>query len=492
MTDCRRSCLVLSLCLGCASAAWVNTARAQVPPPAGPAPSAPPAEGQPPLPPLAPPPPPPASLEPPLAPPTPLAQPQPVPPPVPLSAPQAAAPAPSAPPPAAAAPAPASDKPWYDLFKLEGFADGYFSFNYNRPRPQAGSNTFRAYDNNNGFALAWVGVDVAHEIGPVGGTLSLRFGPAARVFAGPDADHGLENVRQAFGTWKPIKQLTLDFGKFDTIVGAEVADSHKNPNYTRGALYWLGQPLFHTGLRATWQPTDLLTFKIMVANGWNRTVDNNLGKTLGAQIGLTPSSKFGAAVTWLGGPEQDETISCGDGFAYDAATHGCVANAAATTGTYRNNGANQRWRHLIDLVLTASPTDALALSLNGDYAIEKILDATGAQKNARWMGAALAGRFAFSDTWAAALRGELFRDNDGLMTGAVDAQGSPADLKLYTGTLTLEAKPSEWMIVRLDNRVDVASQEVFRKEVNGGASKTQFTSLLGVVITAGHTWERGK
>jgi hypothetical protein len=394
-----------------------------------------------------------------------------------------------------AAPAAASgtaEKRWYDLFKLDGFADSYFSYNYNKPRPQAGSNAFRAYDNHNGFALAWVGLDLTHEVGPVGATLSLRFGPAARTFAGNDANYGLENLRQAYATWKPAKPVTLDFGKFDTIVGAEVADSHKNFNYTRGALYWLGQPLFHTGLRATWQPAEVLSFKLLATNGWNRTVDNNLGKTFGAQVGVTPSSKFSALVTWLGGPEQDETISCGDGFFYDATTHTCAAKAASTAGVYRNNGANQRWRHLIDLVITVNPTEALALFANADLATEKVIGPTGAEKNATWMGGALAGRYAFNDAWAAALRAEYYRDKDGLTTGALDAQGNPADLKLYTATLTLEAKPSDWMIVRLENRADIASQEVFRKELNGGLSKVQFTSLLGVVLTAGHTWERGK
>ena len=36
--------------------------------------------------------------------------------------------------------------------------------------------------------------------------------------------------------------ITLDFGKFDTIYGAEVAESQDNINYTRGVLYWFGQP----------------------------------------------------------------------------------------------------------------------------------------------------------------------------------------------------------------------------------------------------------
>jgi transposase InsO family protein len=388
-------------------------------------------------------------------------------------------------------------KPWWDSIKFEAFIDAYGSLNYNFPKPQANSNSFRAFDNNNGFSLAWVGLDLTHEAQPVGGTLSLRFGPAAHLLAGggapgTDSTYDLQNVRQAFATYKPWKRLSLDFGKFDTIVGAEVSDSHKNMNYTRGVLYWLAQPAVHTGLRASWQATDLLSVKLLAVNGWNRTIDNNTGKTIGAQVGLTPSNKVAAFLTYFGGPEQDEAIACSAGFAYRAASRTCDVSPGAPATVHRNNGANKRWRHLLDLVVNVNPTEALSIALNGDLGVEKIIDADGRDKTAQWMGASVASRYAFSEVFAAALRGEWYRDRDAITAGVVDAQGRPVDLTLRTGTLTLEVKPSPWMIVRLDNRIDSASRDVFRKAVNEGTSRTQVTSLLGVVLTTGQSWQRGQ
>src|SRR5262249_32685498 len=102
------------------------------------------------------------------------------------------------------------------------------------------------------------------------------FGPAAEILAGDDANHGLSFVKQAFATWRPLGAegaLSVDFGKFDGIYGYEVADSQKNVNYTRGLLYTI-QPAFHTGLRASYAFTDVVSGTLFVANGWDRSVDN--------------------------------------------------------------------------------------------------------------------------------------------------------------------------------------------------------------------------
>src|SRR5262249_23935344 len=144
------------------------------------------------------------------------------------------------------------------------------------------------------FALSWVGVNASYPADPVGATISLRFGPTAHLIGtaclGDDKSHcdsgeGIENVKQAFASWKPggdDSMLELDFGKFDTPYGAEVAESQLNMNYTRGMLFG-SQPLFHTVLRASFNINDAFDFKLLAVNGWNNTIDNNAGKTFGGQ-----------------------------------------------------------------------------------------------------------------------------------------------------------------------------------------------------------------
>jgi hypothetical protein len=55
------------------------------------------------------------------------------------------------------------------------------------------------------------------------------------------------------------------------------------------------------------------------------------------------------------------------------------------------------------------------------------------------------------------------------------------DLMLYSATLTAEVAPAEGLLLRLDNRLDAASEDVFPSKVRTYGS-TQFTATLGVVV----------
>src|SRR5262249_50698003 len=152
---------------------------------------------------------------------------------------------------------------WYDAIAFDAFVDAYGSINYNFPKPQGpvsgvGGNGFRQFDVANGFALNWVGVNASYAPDPVGGTVSLRFGPGAAIYGGNDNLIGLQNVKQAFASWKPGGKdgtFTIDFGKYDQPYGSEVAESQLNINYSRSFLFTYAQPLFFTGLRFDWQAT---------------------------------------------------------------------------------------------------------------------------------------------------------------------------------------------------------------------------------------------
>jgi hypothetical protein len=406
-------------------------------------------------------------------------------------------------PPTAPEPPPAQGK-WYDAITFSAFADAYVGINYNFPKPQTdkglvNKNKFRAYDVNNGFSLSWVGLNAGIDPDPVGGAIQLRFGQTAEIYnacvsasTACDNQVGLQFVKQAYASWRPggaDGMLTLDFGKFDTLYGAEVADSQFNQNYTRGVLYWLAQPLFHTGLRAAVQASDAIALKAMLVNGWNRSIDNNVGKSIGLQLAATPSDQLALYVGWLGGPEQDDTtvVTCAVGEAYDPAAGGCAASAGSPGGDFDvdRGGANDldAWRHLVDLVVTLAANDAFSLVFNADYGVDGVRDPiSGDTTSNSYYGFMLGGRYALDDVWALALRGEYLGDPDGYAT----ATGN-TDVSLATGTLTIEAKPTQNLILRLDTRGDFAlggepSEELFDKELRE-TSSSQITTTLGVVVT---------
>lgn len=394
---------------------------------------------------------------------------------------------------------------WADKLTLGAFVDSYAGINFMTPRPQSGRNRFRAFDTANGFSLAWVGLNARYGTDEMSGTVDLRFGPAANALARVDAQNGLSNVKQAFATWRPGGNegaLTFDLGKFDSTYGAETADSQLNFNYTRGLLYWLAQPQFHTGLRAAVDVTQNFWLTGLVANGWNNSLDNNAGKTFGLQAsfsvprGSSTESLFDGHLGYLGGPEQVDygsLLYCTTpGQGYNPETSSCdEAHAASSPYVQRDaGGANgfAAFRHLIDLVASLNPSDKLALRFNADIGFEGARQGSADQegvlapfKTQTWWGIAAGARYAFSPIWAGAFRAEVLGDGQGRLTAGDDPYvNGVKDLVLYSGTVTVEAAPTANLLLRLDARLDGANESVYPRLLRS-YEQVQPTVTLGVV-----------
>jgi hypothetical protein len=239
---------------------------------------------------------------------------------------------------------------------------------------------------------------------------------------------------------------------------------------------------------------DELTLRAIAVNGWNRSVDNNVGKTFGVQAAITPSDTIGVALGWLGGPEQDDfaTIDCAPGEAYDPATGACAPDPSSPGGTETvdRGGANEfeAWRHLVDLVVTIAPMETLSIALNVDYGVEGVREGLSEEPTSKkWYGAMLAARYELDEVWALAVRGEYYAAPDGHMPALTVGGETVTDLALATGTLTIEAKPTDNLILRLENRGDFVldgspSKEIFTEKARD-ASDMLLTTTLGVVVT---------
>ncbi len=324
---------------------------------------------------------------------------------------------------------------WLRGLSVSAFADAYAQGVWTVAHPFSGDHSdvlaHRAFTTEAGLTLSFLGVDIAYRFESVGARLDIRLGTSVPRLLGPTSGlpDGMQFLKQAFVFWRPVEQLQIDFGQFDTIYGAEVADSWRNHTYSRGSLYNLVQPFYHTGLRVAWEPVESVTLTGIAVNGWNNVLDGNDGKTFGLQASWS-SGGVGVAAGYLGGPE----------------------------GT-----RDDLWRHFADLVVTLR-VDQLELALNGDYVAEQVEDGSFDQL---W-GVMLSGRLRVPPLFAVALRGEVIGDPE-------------AGAQLYTGTLTLELTPVEHLVIRLDNRVDAASDPRFQDN-NGLPAHTVMSTILGVVV----------
>lgn len=341
-------------------------------------------------------------------------------------------------------------------FQYSFFADGYLGVNTNLPSVGRDRGPSFAFAPEDGGGLAFAGLDLRYERTYLGASVDVRLGSAVPSLLGSaNTLLGTIGIKQAFATVSPTEWLSFDLGQFDTIYGAEVSESWMNPTYTRGALYYIAQPFFHTGLRATIAPPGAgIEIRGLAVQGWNSFVDNNRGKSFGGQLVYSRTPGLTISAGYLGGPEQD-------GMGLDALPV---------------QGANGRWRHLVDVVLSAE-VGRLTLSANADFIQESVLDASGVELQAQVFGVMGAARYG-GDGFAVAIRGEYLFDDDGLFTGV-------PGLRLGTATATFELTPTEGLILKLDARADVANEDVFAQG-DTGARNSAFRVVLGVVARTGN------
>ncbi|MET0343081.1 MAG: outer membrane beta-barrel protein [Polyangiales bacterium] len=397
-------------------------------------------------------------------------------------APVVAEPVTTEPPPAPVAeeaPAAAEEEeaPWYSNFSLGGFVDAYGAIrsdsNRKRPSPPPGTTILgqyahEGYVTGEGFGLAFAGIDAAYSGDKFGATISLRFGPGVnRFYFGDNGALGIDNITAAYATYKPTENITFDLGQFGTLYGAEVLESWRNVNYSRGALYYAMQPFWHTGLRANFKLHDAFALNAMVVNGVNNAFETNKSPSLGLQAVVTANENFTLAAGYLGALNPRDT--------------------------------DELFQNFFDVVATVT-AGGFKLVGNFDFNSYKLKG----EDRENWWGVSVAPAYAFNDYFGIGLRYEYLSDSQNKLfamtpKGAV-AEAAPTDddpdatalptvggtTSLNTFTATLDIKPvpgSAALVIRPEFRYEVASDNYFNK--SGGSLTDGFwTAHLGVVVTS--------
>jgi hypothetical protein len=349
-----------------------------------------------------------------------------------------------------AAAAPAAAPTWsVGPIDFSGTVDGYYNLNFNHPGiPGFKSNaneTNILYNFNipaNTFSLNLVKLGMTHMPDPIGFEFDLGYGETMTTISSVSTDTGFDKfVEQAYVSFKPAKAkgFEADFGKFVTTAGAEVIESYSNWNYSRSLLFAWAIPYYHFGLRTTMPVGKHWVVGGQLVNGWNNSVDNNTGKTLGVTLAGT-YAKYMYTFNYYGGPE--------------------------------NTGTNAGWKHLFDTEFMWMPTSKFNTYLNYDYGEDALHNFAPFTSNrtgrdfVKWQGVAWAMHYQATSKWALASRLEWFDDPDGFaMFGANSlytfANPVKQQVKEFTGTV--EYKFLEGLLWRGEYRYDWSNQPFFVK-----------------------------
>ena len=345
------------------------------------------------------------------------------------------------------------DTPWYAKITVNAFVS--VSYNYNFNRPASGTNEYRVFDfDDNSFKFDLAEIVVQKSVSKprdVGFRIDLAFGASVpRVVAAADPGRGeggeqAADVHQGFVSWvAPLGSgLRLDLGKFITQHGYEVIDGFDgyNDNATRSFLFGYAIPFTHTGLRASYAFNPKVSTMLMLVNGWDNAKDNNAGKTVGAQVALTPSEALSVFFNAMIGPER--------------------------------NDDNADKRTMLDVSTTWKTTTWLTLGLNLDRGTEQNAPLSAdVVRDVSWGGAALYAIVAVNSRFSLAARVEQFDDPDGWRTGTAQ--------RLREVTLTPAYRLGSHVVLRGDFRTDWSDAAVFGT-ADGGTTHKQPTVYVNAV-----------
>ncbi len=253
---------------------------------------------------------------------------------------------------------------------------------------------------------------------------------------------------------------TFKFGKFGTLIGAEVAGSRDNFNITRGNVYNLFQPITHVGVLASTDVSDSVSLALGLVNETRsfpgRDIDLNNNKAVLWSLG------------WSG-----ETIGASFAGAYGSSDSG--------QGTNTPSGDKEL---ILDFIFSWDPTENFSGYINADYIdSENSRDQTSEFDG---FGVSVAGRYALTDRLGLAVRAEyttLEAEMDAL--ALVDS----AELNIWGITGTVDYALTEDLLLKAELRYDDsgssddAFEDGFLDDDGFLTEDSQFIGALEVIYT---------
>jgi hypothetical protein len=362
--------------------------------------------------------------------------------------------------------------------KIRGWIDTYYVYNFNNPsravvdanqplsviKGQNISVEGRVYDvHNQSFqlALAQVEIEKIPEWGGIGFKVGIGYGDTLDVLVdtfrgnlGPDIpadsvrDFDKALTHATISYVMPIcKGLRFDVGKFVSPIGEESFATIQNWNYSLSFLGTYAIPGQHIGIRMHYPWTDTFYTEFYIVNGWNCTIDNNTGKTMGPSIGWTAQPWLTFTANYLIGPEQDN-----------------------------RNGPLQQ---IFDMQVALGPFGNWNFVIFGDYGSEK--KAINFTTNGSWGGIAGCARYKVNECFEPSIRVEYYDDPNGASTNVKQT--------LMGYTLTFNTKIADVgnnkgsaLMLRPEIRYDHSSAHFFTRKNTFRVKRDQVT------IAAGLTW----
>jgi hypothetical protein len=286
-----------------------------------------------------------------------------------------------------------------------------------------------------------------------------------------------------------IDNLTIRTGHFVTNLGNETIDPRGNFFYSHSYTFLYGIPYTHTGMEFTYKFNDCWTAMGGIQTGQN-------------QFDYSPPSNLpGVNYTGAGLPGQYEHMGWLGGITYTGPCKKLSVNFQISISDDQVNTVGflpaQVPSGLCDPVTQFTLIAKYNLSDKLVYTAEETYgqQTDAANGVATWYGFNQYLQYTINDKWSAGLRGEWFRDNNGILVSNLEQfsantfanAGTPVSFPgdFFEITAGLNWKPNANLVVRPEIRYDWsdATGAAGQKPYNGGTTADQFLFAVDAILT---------
>lgn len=331
--------------------------------------------------------------------------------------------------------------------KFGGFVDGYYAYDFNRPRSLDRAFTTQPTRHNE-FNVNLAHVEAVLSGAKVRGRLAVQFGTsvqsnyAAEPRVGSTSGGDVSRyIQEAVVGLKLAPALWLDGGIYLSHIGSESWISRDNLTYTRSIMADYS-PYYQSGVKLTWQATPTVTAQLNVVNGWQNISESNGNKGIGGRV------------DWSASPTV--TLS-----AYNLISSEMPDSVDAQLRVFQGGS------------IKFVPNDKLTLVGTFDFGSQDLRDETG-----RWYGTSLIARVQAAPHVALVGRVERYADPKQviLVTGGADA------FKANGGSLGIDVTPAPRTLWRTELRTLAGSNAVFPKRDGTAKGNTVVVSSLALTF----------
>ena len=331
----------------------------------------------------------------------------------------------------------------FTKFSLSGYVDTYYSWDNDK-----NGNTLRQFSSiapyREEFRLNIAQVSLKYNDEKVHGAITLQYGDIPQV----NWPANQQFIQEAYVGFRPAKRLWIDAGYFLTHIGAEglLPKSNFLSSLALGTYY---EPFYQSGIRVSYEFSPKFYGALHLLNGYNVFTDNNKNKSVGLTLGFKPKDNLEVIYNNLIGNEMPSGV---DG----------------KTRIYNN------------LVVKFSPSKKVDILLGGDVAMQERSGITDSTSSAVMYSGLAAIKFKPTTKFAVSVRGELFNDKDGFLSGVIaQSDGTAAGLNAFGITLGFEVRPVSNAYFRMEGRYLAAAdkQKIFFDNSN---SRIEAITSIGV------------